>query len=142
MPHKVAQVDLHPVRVGIWASLSDEELRERISQIRAECRANPDSAWPLLVRLVKPGMTRGQAEIILPWNMMTPWSATRSGGASVEHYWVAPHWEVTIPYDYTGVPRDSNGMALPQDSPQNRVLGLPILRRKDMPKPIQAMRSN
>jgi hypothetical protein len=89
--------------------------------------------WRGQVAKVTIGMPRAEVEKILPPYPRSPVTTGGTGGSQSVAYWVGQDWCVSIAYDYTGVPRDDKGMALSRQSPENRVLTMPVLSRKTMP---------
>lgn len=83
--------------------------------------------WTARVAQVHVGMRRAEVERILPPVVAGYRGTTITGGAQGVHYYVAPGYSITIFYDYTGVQRDSKGLALFYESPENRVVEAPKL---------------
>jgi hypothetical protein len=106
-------------------ALAQQPLGERASsQIVPGQPPVPQSEyWKARSKQVRVGMTRREVERLLPpyslnpdelWNEIYAGGGTfGSGGSQVNLYYVAPGWQVTACYDYTGIPRDAAGTALP-----------------------------
>jgi hypothetical protein len=89
-----------------------------------------DSSMALRSKVAKisVGMKRSDVERILP--SYSGGIGIGSGGSQTEIYFVDETWQVSVGYDYTGVPRDENGKALSSMSPDNRVLTAPVLSKR------------
>ena len=84
--------------------------------------------WSSKVADISVGMKRSDVERILPsgcGGLMIG-----SGGSQTEIYFVDETWQISVGYDYTGIPRDENGKALSSTSPDNRVLTAPVLSKR------------
>lgn len=89
--------------------------------------------WRDRAAQVTVGMTRTEVETLLPLYPSSPITTVKSGGSQSTTYWVDENWNVSVAYDYTGIPRDAKGTALDITSPQNRVLMVPVLSQAKMP---------
>ena len=93
--------------------------------------------WQQMADQVTVGMSRAEVEQLFPPQPMSSGLTIIQGGSQITTYWVDPFWKVSVSYDYTGVPRNNSGKALSHESPENKVLAIPIIIREDMPKPIK-----
>jgi hypothetical protein len=103
--------------------------------VAEEGPANERTVWKERCEKVKVGMTRAEAEKILPPYqpvsagkelLILPYTArvvTGTGSRQAIRYYVSPGWCVVVTYDYTGVARDASGTATEYASPENKVLG-------------------
>jgi hypothetical protein len=91
--------------------------------------------WEGRIANVKLGMTRAEVEKLLPPYQSPPFphpdalyggqTTLGTGGCQVNSYYVSPGWEVSVCYDYAGIPRDDQGRAKGHETrfPENRVNG-------------------
>ena len=106
--------------------------------LAAGCAAlRTQDRWSAQVARVEIGMTRAEVTNLLPRHVQSPRTVIGTGSGQAESFWVDYKWKITIRYDYTGVPRDDEGMALSSESAENRVTSTPVLTREAMPPPIQ-----
>jgi hypothetical protein len=127
-PTVVLEAEMPPVVVRNWGSISDEELRRRVADIRKNDQYGSAYAlWHDLIRLVRPGMLRCQAEIVLPqfWATGLFSGGGTTGSTQSENYPVDLEWQIAISYDFSRSAPDENGF----DQPKNRVLTAPRLSR-------------
>lgn len=89
--------------------------------------------WLQKVTQVRRGMSRSQVEKILPPHpKYSLQSKSMMGSGQNITYQLDMHWRVSIWYDYTGAAEDENGTLSGGDSPQNKVMRLPVLEYSDL----------
>jgi len=89
------------------------------------------SPWTEKIEKIHQGMGRDEVEKILPPIDRCGKDIFGQGGGQVVSYWLDDKWKVSITYDYEGIPRNKDGNALNNYSPNNKVLSKPTLKRKD-----------